>query len=199
MSPVSLRRICTATVLIAATCASNAWAAADRYTLDPSHTTVAFLITHVGYAKTLGLFEDVSGSLSFDQETNTVSDVAITVSTASVNTANQARDKHVRSKDFLSVKKHPEMTFTAVSAIIDTNGQGKITGELNLLGQVHPLVLDVQLNKADKYPFGHKKFTLGVSAVGELLRSQYGMDYGVANNLVGDSVQMIIEVEAIAD
>ena len=196
---VSLRKMCTAAVLIVATFASNTWAAGDRYTLDPSHTTVAFLITHVGYAKTLGLFEDVSGSLNFDQANSTVSDIAITVATDSVNTADEARDKHVRSKDFLNVKKHPEMTFTAASTVIDANGYGEISGELNLLGQTHPLVLEVQLNKADKYPFGHKRFTLGVSAKGELLRSQYGMNYGVADALVGDSVEMIIEVEAIAD
>ncbi len=196
---VSLRKMCTAAVLIVATFASNTWAAGDRYTLDPSHTTVAFLITHVGYAKTLGLFEDVSGSLNFDQANSTVNDIAITVATDSVNTADEARDKHVRSKDFLNVKKHPEMTFTAASTVIDANGYGEISGELNLLGQTHPLVLEVQLNKADKYPFGHKRFTLGVSAKGELLRSQYGMNYGVADALVGDSVEMIIEVEAIAD
>lgn len=196
---VSLRRVCTAVLLTIATFASNTWAAGERYTLDPAHTTVAFLVNHVGYAKTLGLFEEVSGSLSFDQEANVVSEIAITVSTESVNTANKARDKHVLSKDFLNVKKHPEMTFTAKEAVIDADGYGEIAGELTLLGQTHPLMLEVQLNKADKYPFGHKRFTLGVSAKGELLRSQYGMSYGVADALVGDSVEMIIEVEAIVD
>ncbi len=174
-------------------------AAAERYTLDPAHTTVAFMIDHIGFAKTLGWFTDVSGSFSFDEQTNTVSDMTIDVATASVNTANDARDKHVKSKDFLSVKKHPQMTFTAQSATIDDTGAGEITGELSLLGTTQPLVLSVQLNKADKYPFGHKRFTLGVSASAELDRSEYGMTYGVANALVGDAVQLIIETEAIQD
>ena len=173
--------------------------AADRYTLDPAHTTVAFLIDHVGYAKTLGLFTDVSGSFIFEQDTGTVTDISISVGTASVNSANEARDKHVRSKDFLNVSEYPEMTFTASSASIDPDGAGEISGELTLLGKTQSLTLSIQLNKADDYPFGHKRFTLGVSASGTLDRSDYGMDYGVANALVGDQVNLILETEAIQD
>ena len=173
--------------------------AADRYSLDPEHTTVAFLIEHVGYAKTLGLFTDVSGSFSFDQDTRTVTDISITVGTASVNSANEARDKHVRSKDFLNVSDYPEMTFSAPTATVSADGAGEISGELSLLGTTQALTLSVQLNKADDYPFGHKRFTLGVSASGTLDRSDYGMDYGVANALVGDQVDLILETEAIQD
>ena len=171
-------------------------AAPQQYSLDSSHTTVAFLIDHVGFAKTLGLFTDVSGSLTYDQETNTVSDVTITVATKSVDTANKARDKHVRNKDFLNVKKHPELIFTASSATLNADGQVDIAGDLQLLGQTQPLVLTATLNKSEKYPFGHKSFTLGVSARGSLQRSAYGMSYGVANALVGDAIELIIEVEA---
>lgn len=185
--------------LLLAGSVSTAKAAAQRYSLDPTHTTVAFLIDHIGYAKTLGLFTDVTGSFSFDQQSNTVSDISITVGTASVNTANEARDKHVRNKDFLHVSKHPEMIFSASSAVIDASGTGEIVGELTLLGITQPLTLSVTLNKAENYPFGHKQFTLGVSASGALNRSDFGMDYGVANALVGDSVELILETEAIQD
>lgn len=179
--------------------ASPAVASPEKYTLDPAHTTVAFLVDHVGYAKTLGVFSEVSGAFSFDSETNEISDLAISVATDSVDSNNEARDKHLRNKDFLNVKKYPEMTFSAAAGSIDSAGRGQIAGELTLLGETRQLVLDVSLNKADKYPFGHKKFTLGVSARGELDRSDYGMDYGVANALVGDAVDLIIEVEAIQE
>ena len=175
---------------------SPVFAAAERYTLDSEHTTVAFLIEHVGYAKTLGQFSKVSGSFNYDVDTQEVSEVNIVVETNSVNSSNKARDKHVRSKDFLNVKKHPRMVFTAAGTTL-TDNVGDIAGELQLLGQTKQLNLSVSLNKADTYPFGHKKFTLGVSAKGELQRSTYGMDYGVANGLVGDSIELIIEIEAM--
>lgn len=173
-----------------------AMAAPQRYTLDPEHTTVAFLIEHVGYARTLGQFSGVSGGFTYDDETQQVSDVTITVKTDSVQTDNKARDKHVRSKDFLSVKKYPEMIFTADGASLQEDGSTDLSGNLQLLAETRPLVLSVSLNKAEKYPFGHKKFTLGVSARGALQRSDYGMEYGVANALVGDAIELIIEIEA---
>ncbi len=189
-----LKRIAVSALI--ALCASPAYAAAERFTLDSAHTTVAFLIDHVGFAKTLGTFNDVSGSFNYDTDTKQVSDINIVVKTASVDSANKARDKHVRNKDFLNVKKHPEMTFTASSATVDANGSATIDGNLQLLGQSQPLQLTVTLNKAEKYPFGHKSFTLGVSARGTVQRSAYGMNYGVANGLVGDTVDLIIEAEA---
>ena len=176
-----------------------AFAASERFTLDSAHTAVAFLIDHVGYAKTLGSFTDVEGSFSFDADSGEITDVNIVVKTSSVDSANEARDKHVRDKDFLDVQTHPEMIFTASSATLDADGMVEISGELQLLGQLQPLVLSATLNKAEKYPFGHKSFTLGVSARGTVQRSAYGMDYGVANGLVGDTIDLIIEAEAIQD
>ncbi len=180
----------------AAILASPLFAANQQFTLDKSHTTVAFLIDHVGFAKTLGYFSNVSGSFSYDSDTATVSDVNIIIETNSVQSGNKARDKHLRNKDFLNVKKHPEMVFTAEKATVNNNGQAEIAGQLQLLGQSQPLTLTATLNKSDKYPFAHKKLTLGVSARGSLDRSEFGMEYGVANGLVGDTVDLIIEIEA---
>ncbi len=171
-------------------------AAGQQYSLDSEHTTVAFMIEHVGYAKTLGYFSDVSGSFTYDAQSGQLSDVVITVKTDSVQSDNEARDKHVRGKDFLNTKQFPEMRFTASDVLVQPEGSTEIDGQLQLLGKSLPLTLTATLNKADKYPFGHKLFTLGVSARGELQRSDYGMDYGVANALVGDTVELIIETEA---
>lgn len=182
--------------LVLVTGITPSFAATERFTLDPAHTTVAFLVDHVGYAKTLGYFSDVTGSFNYDADTRIVTDIMITVQTESVQSDNEARDKHVRSKDFLNVKNHPQMIFTAAEAAVDSEGVATVTGDLDLLGQKQPLTLNVVLNKAANYPFAHKSFTLGVSARGALKRSDYGMDYGVANGLVGDVIELIIETEA---
>jgi polyisoprenoid-binding protein YceI len=188
-----LKAFALSTVL--ALSATSAMAAPQRYTLDSQHTTVAFLVEHLGFARTLGQFSDVSGGFTYDDETRQVSDVTITVKTDSVQTHNEARDKHLRSKDFLNTKKFPEMIFTSDGAVVQADGSAELPGNLQLLAETRPLVLSVSLNKEGKYPFGHKLFTLGVSARGALQRSDYGMDYGVANAMVGDDVEMIIEIE----
>ncbi len=177
--------------------AAPAAAEPARYELDPAHTTVAFLVDHVGYAATLGLFAQVEGGFTYDVDTQDLSDVRVTVATDSVETLNDARDGHVRSGDFLDVEANPQMVFTAGGGTPADATTGQVAGELELLGRTGPLVLDVTLNKAEAYPFGHQRFTLGLTVRGSLNRSDWGMDYGVANGLVGDEITLIIETEAM--
>jgi polyisoprenoid-binding protein YceI len=155
------------------------------------------MVNHLGYAATLGLFTDVEGGFTYDTESQALSGLEVHVATASLNTFNEARDNHVRSADFLDVGAHDVMTFTADGGEPSDATSGTVTGALSLLGQTRPLTLQVTLNKAAQYPFGHGRFVLGLSAQGALDRSEFGMTYGVANGLVGDRVTLIIETEAM--
>ncbi|MEM8787866.1 MAG: YceI family protein [Pseudomonadota bacterium] len=175
----------------------TAAAAPAEFTLDPDHTTVAFLVDHVGYSKILGQFTSVSGGFTYDEETQTLSDVRVVVDAASFFSNHEARDRHVLGGDFLNAETHPEIVFTASGGTVTGEGQGQVNGEMTLLGETRPMVLDVTLNKAEAYPFGHKQYTLGISIRGSVLRSEWGMTYGVANGLVGDEVEIIAEVEAL--
>lgn len=174
-----------------------ALADADRYELDPAHTAVYFTVDHVGYAKTLGIFGTVNGSFAYDMETQDLSDVEVTIDAASVTTFHEARDEHVRNGDFLDVANHPEITFVATGGTAQSDTAGTVTGDLTILGTTQPVTLDVTLNKADSYPFGHKKFVLGLSIETSINRSDFGMMYAVENGLVGDTVEINIETEAM--
>ncbi|MEO0943920.1 MAG: YceI family protein [Pseudomonadota bacterium] len=186
-------------VVLTAFCAlaSPLAAAPAEYTLDPTHTVVMFDVFHIGFAPTISIFEDVEGSFTYDMETQNLSDVSVTIAAKSVNTFLEARDKHVRNADFLNVRKHPEITFVATDSKPTSATTGTVTGDLTILGQTHPITLDVKLNKAATYPFGHQSFVLGLSLTGEIQRSRYGMDYAVAGDIVGDTVKIRIETEAI--
>jgi len=176
---------------------AGAVAEPQNYKLDPEHTTLALLVDHVGYARLLGRFRDVQGSFTYNEETQELSDLQVVVKTASFWSDHERRDAHVHGPDFLHVEKYPEMVFTADSGTPKGPSEGTVTGKLTLLGQTRPLTLYVTLNKSAEYPFGHEKYTLGISARGSLQRSEYGMTYAVANGLVGDEVDIIIETEAI--
>lgn len=176
---------------------SATFAAPAQYELDPDHTGIMFTVDHVGYAGTFGHFLEATGSFTYDMETQTLSDVNVVIQSASLETFNDARDNHVQSGDFLNVSAHPEITFTATGGTPQSDTAGTVTGDLTILGQTQPMTLDVTLNKAAEYPFGHKRFVLGLSLRGELQRSAFGMTYGVENGLVGDTVSIQIETEAM--
>ncbi len=167
-----------------------------QYEIDPDHLTVSFLVEHLGYAKVLGLFREASGSYRFDEQTGVVSDVLIVVDTDSVFTDHERRDQHLRSRDFLHTRRFPAMTFTAATARRTGERTFEVEGSLKLLGVTRPLVLSASWNKSAAYPIGAGQYVMGVSARGSLQRSDYGMNYGVANGWVGDTVEIVLEFEA---
>ncbi|MBA4211819.1 MAG: hypothetical protein C0449_01935 [Polaromonas sp.] len=179
---------------------STAHAQAARYELDPEHTTVAFLVDHIGYAKVLGMFRSARGSYRFDEATATLSEVRIEVETASVFSNQRKRDDHLKGPDFLNSGEFPKMVFTATSAKRTGDKTFDISGQLELLGKSQPLTLQATWNKSAESPLGGplgKPYVMGVSARGSFKRSAYGMNYAVANGWVGDEIPLIIEFEAV--
>lgn len=167
-----------------------------RYEIDPEHAVVAFMVEHIGFARVLGSFTEVAGSYVFDEATGVVSDVRVTVQTASVVSQHEERDEHLRSDDFLDVDAFAEMTFTASNARRIGDREFEIVGELNLLGVSRPLTLTATWNKSGDYPIGRNAYAMGVSARALLQRADFGMDYAVDNGWVGNDVEIIIEFEA---
>lgn len=185
------------TLVLAALTTTSVDAAPRTYEIDPEHATIAFLVDHIGFAKVLGQFTETSGQFVFDEETRELGDVLIEIDAAKVFTNDTRRDKHVISKDFLDAKANPAISFRASGGVVESDRTGKVTGDLTIRGVTQPITLDVTWNKSGPYPFGHKKHTIGVSARGTVVRSEFGMTYALGG-IVGDEVDLIIEIEAIA-
>lgn len=185
-------------LLLALARAAPVQAEAREFVIDPEHFGIAFRARHIGYADTLGLFLKASGRFVYDEATRTLHSGRVVVDTASVFTNHTRRDQHLRNDDFLDVEEFPEAVFEAKELTLAEDGKGTLQGSLTLLGQTRPVTLAVSLNKAATYPFpiGLARYTLGISASTTLKRSDWGMDYAVANGLVGDEVHLTLEIEA---
>jgi polyisoprenoid-binding protein YceI len=171
-----------------------------RYVIDPEHVSVGFLVEHVGYAKTLGMFRQVGGEYRYDAETGALADLRIEIDAASVYTAHDKRNEHLRGRDFLDVARFPKLVYTATAATRRGERDYVIEGELELLGQRRPVTLTATSNKRAPYPLAlaplQRAPVMGVSARGSFRRSEFGMMYAVENGWVGDEVELIIELEA---
>ena len=143
------------------------------------------------------MFREVEGGFTYDAETQTLSDLKVEIEADSVDTFHKARDRHVRDDDFLAADDHPKITFVMTGAEATSETAGRVTGDLTLRGVTRPVTLDVTLNRAAEYPFGHREFTLGISAKGMVKRSDFGSTYALEGGLVGDEVEIVIEAEAI--
>ena len=116
-----------------------------------------------------------------------------------VHTNHKARDEHLRGRDFLWAEKYPVITFIGREARATGERTGVITGDLTLRGVTRPVSVEVVWNKTGAYPFGDHHEAIGLSARARILRSDFGMDYAVANGWVGNEVELIFEFEARRD
>jgi len=170
-------------------------AAAESFTIDATHAHAGFRVTHFGFSNTLGQFREIAGTLEFDEAKPEASTVSVTIKTASVDTALEARDEHLRKADFFNVDAFPEMTFTSTAIDVTGDKTAKITGDLTLLGVTKPVVLDTVFNQAGPHPMEKTRYVAGFSARGSLKRSDFGMVY--AAPAIGDEIELIIDVEAV--
>lgn len=191
-----LRPLIAASLVVLATLPARA--DMRTWVIDPEHATVAFLVDHIGYAKVLGQFLETEGQFEFDPDEMSLGAVAVTVDAASVFSNEDRRDNHIRGRDFLAAKDNPQITFVANGGEVTSDTTGKVSGDLTIRGVTRPVALDVTLNKIGPYPFGHKKQTVGVSIRAKILRSEFGMTYALGG-IVGDEVELLIEIEAMAE
>lgn len=174
-----------------------AMAAPERFVIDPEHFTVAFLVEHIGYASTLGMFREARGEFVYDEQTRELESGEVVIEAASVFSNNEDRDGHLRNRDFLDVGNHPEIRFEATEYEAESDHGGRLHGDLTLLGETRPIAFDVTINRIAAYPFGGNPYVLGASARTSIARSDFGMTYGLDGDLVGDRVTLILEFEAI--
>lgn len=167
--------------------------AADEFTFDAGHTYIGFEIDHLGFSQTLGEFTGFDGTLVLDRKNLANSSVNVSIDTASIDTDQADFDEHLRAADFFNVAQHPTMTFKSTKVEAIDADSLKVTGDFTMLGQTHPVVLDVELNKIAKHPFRPTIEVAGFSATTTLDRTRWGMDkYAPA---VGTAVKIRIETE----
>ena len=166
--------------------------------IDPSHSNVGFVARHLMVAKVRGGFDRFSGTLTIGQRPEDAS-VTATIDAASINTADETRDGHLRSPDFLDVANHPTLEFRTTG--VDQTGETSLlaAGELTIRGVTRPVVLDIEYLGLASDPFGNEKAVF--SAETEIDREDWDITWNKALEtggvLVGRKVKIELEIQAV--
>ena len=169
--------------------------AADTYEIDTAHSMVLFRAKHKGVSYNYGRFNEFSGKITMDESDTSKSAVEFEVKTASVDTANQKRDQHLRSPDFFSAKQFPVITFKSTDVSMKDGAENmlEVIGDLELLGVKKSITVDVEITGKGKGRDGES--LIGFESVFTIKRSEFGMTYGVGN--VSDDIRLIVTIEAM--
>lgn len=184
-------------VLAAGLLAASPALAADTYSFDKSHTTVAFQIRHI-FTNMTGKFREFDGIIQIDKASPSASRVEFTIQAASVDTNDAKRDEHLRTADFFDVASHPKLSFKSTSVKPAGKDTYQVTGDLTMRGVTKAVTLTVAYLGEGKDPWGNEK--LGFDVTGTLNRKEFGIVWNKALDaggyLVGDEVKVLIGVEA---
>ena len=72
----------------------------------------------------------------------------LSIASASLNTKNKQRDKHLRSADFFDVGAHPATVVTVGGASVDGRDRLSVHGELEAAGRRRPISFPVRVVEA---------------------------------------------------
>ena len=168
--------------------------AAKTYQIDAVHSAVLFRAKHLGVSYNYGRFNEFSGAITMDETDISKSKVEFEVKTASVDTASQKRDQHLRSPDFFNAKQFPVITFksTKVNAQTEQENMLEVTGDFELHGVKKSITVDVEITGKGKHPQAGE--LIGFETTFGIKRSEYGMTYGMQG--VSDDIQITVSIEA---
>lgn len=171
--------------------AGVAWSA-DEYDYDLVHSSVSFKARHLDISWIHGRFNDVSGKFIIDRDDAAKSSFQLTIKAESVDTANPARDEHLRQPDYFDTKQFPTIEFksTAVKVI---EGGYEVTGDFTMHGTTKKIVVKLMGGKEIESR-GVKR--VGFSTELKLKRSDFNFDKS-AIGAIGDEAIILIDCEGM--
>jgi len=182
--------------LCAALYAAPAAQATVSYTVDNVHSSVSFKIRHL-VGKTVGRFNDFTGTIVADREDLTRSTVEFTIDVATIDTDNENRDTHLKSADFFDVEKFPSIMFKSTKIEKSGDKTYAVTGDFTMHGVTKSITIPVAVLGF----FDSEKGSMaGFETTFTLNRKEYGLEWNKAleagSFLLGDEVDVNITIES---
>ena len=173
---------------------------AATWELDPAHSSIGFAIRHMMISTVRGQFRTFTGKAVGDPASPGSASIEASIDAASIDTANEKRDAHLKTADFLDVEKFPKITFKSKTIEPAGAGKAKVTGDLTLHGVTKQVVLDVEgPTPVIKDPMGNTK--AGAHATTKINRKDFGIVWNKTMDggglMVGDEIDITIDVEAV--
>lgn len=168
------------------------------WTVDHAHSSVEFRVKHMMISTVRGHFGEFEGTIEAAPDYHD-SKVRGTIDAASIDTNEPRRDAHLRSPDFFDVEHHPTMSFESTQIEHVDRGDYRVTGDLTMHGETHPITFDVTVHGVMHDPQGQDR--VGLEVRGTISRSEFGLRWqqvlesgGV---MVADEIRVSADISAV--
>ena len=172
----------------------SAHANAADYVIDSqgAHASINFKIQHLGYSWLTGRFNDFEGTFTFDDNNIEKSKISVKIDTTSIDSNHAERDKHLKSKDFLSVDKYPQASFTSKS-VVSIGDSLKVTGDFTFRGVTKTIVIDAKKIGEGDDPWGG--YRAGFVGTTSFSLADFGIEYNLGP--ASEEVYLSLNIEGV--
>ena len=170
------------------------------WNIDPAHSAAEFKVKHMMIYNVKGKFSGISGVLKLDEADPTQSTIEALIPVATLSTADEQRDNHLKSADFFDAEKFPALSFKSSQVKRVADGEYSVTGELTMHGIARNVTFAVEGPSAPaKDPWGNER--VGLSATTKINRKDFGLTWNAALEtggvLVGEDISITLDVQFI--
>ncbi len=167
-----------------------------KYDLDTEHTAITFKVRHF-FSKVPGRFAKFSGTLMIDEENFANSSVKVEIEAASIDTNEEARDRHLRSDAFFDVENHPTITFESTRIRLRGDTKLFIDGNLTIRGITKPVTLEGEiLGFGEMYSIRRGAFEASVTIDRKDFNVSWNDVLEGGGAVLGNDVEITLNLEA---
>lgn len=166
--------------------------AITKWSLDPAHSEIQFKVKHLMIATVTGSFTAFDVTAETENDDFMKAKISFTAQSDSINTGNGQRDGHLKSDDFFSAEKFPQIKFEATEYKNDD-----LYGNLTIRDVTKSVKLSVDFGGIAKDGWGNTK--AGFSISGKISRKEFGLQWNSVTEaggvVVGDEVRILGEIQ----
>ena len=167
--------------------------------LDPAHSEVSFKVKHLMITNVKGVFKKCSAEVVTENDNFDPAEITFKAETASIDTADEKRDNHLRSADFFDAEKYPEIVFKGSRFRKLDDNKYELTGPLKIRDVSREIKLEVEFGGLMKDPWGNMK--AGFTVNGKVNRKDWNLNWNAALEtggvMVSDEVRINCEIQLV--
>lgn len=172
---------------------SASLSAQTKWSVDPVHSNVSFVVSHLVISEVEGSFKKFDGTLTASKPDFTDAKIDFTIDVNSIDTDNDMRDKHLKSDDFFNAEQYPNMVFKSTSFKKKSGNKYELYGNLTIRNVTKAVKFDVVYGGTAKDGYGNTK--AGFKATGVINRFDYGLKWNALTEAGGSTVGKEVTID----
>jgi polyisoprenoid-binding protein YceI len=163
--------------------------------VDPNHSTVLAKVNHLGASTVWIRFNAPTGSITVNDADPTKNSFSFEVKADGLDSANEKRDQHLKSPDFINAKEFPLITFKSTSVKKTGDKSYEATGNLTLHGVTKPVTATVTYVGTGQGAKGETRS--GADATFTIKRADFGIGANFPATAISEDIGVQVSLEAI--